>query len=279
VVLPSILRLDGSRELTIRAPGPSARQVCEEWFTRGRELLVRIASMASAHHHAAHHGLLRLRDMRGAMRQLLVGLAKERGKAAAAASAKAGGTGASTGDPKGPAGIPAAGASAAATNSIAAQQSGPAAARQGGKQLQRRGAAGGGAAAGQNQQSQQQAAGTAAAAAAPAAAAAGSGLASTGGDEVAASEAGAAAPSAVQQLESSVSRLGLAVVDLLKLVGGALLAMDDTESLQVSCRPWAPRWSLYPVHYVSKSKRFHLPYRRVLGFSLRSYGPCSRKSG
>ncbi|GLC49196.1 hypothetical protein PLESTB_000192700 [Pleodorina starrii] len=206
------------------------KKVCEEWFTRGRELLARIASLASAHHHAAHHGLLRLRDMRGTLRQLLVSLAKERGKAAAAAAAAPTAADAKSGsDPQGAVGAAAAASSATpggSTPAETASQAGQAAQpRQGGgKQLQRR--------AGH--------AGDAAAAAAAAAAAGVQAPTASATGEAAAAAGAASVPSAVQQLEGSLSRLALAVVEVLKLVGAALLAMGEADSLQ-GLHSWATR--------------------------------------
>ncbi|GFR47475.1 hypothetical protein Agub_g9204, partial [Astrephomene gubernaculifera] len=221
------------------------RKVCEEWFTRVRELLARIASLASAHHAAMHHGLTRLRDLRGTMRQLLRSLTHERKAAAAAAAA--------TAVQQGPEGKAAGGGSG---GSDGAQTTPPAASaatsapatggRTGNKQvqLQRKGGAAGGS--GAAQQQQRGSAPAAAAAAAAAASTSGTGPTVPGSpapsvaEGVAAAAAGAAAPTAVQQLESSLSRLALAVVELLKLVGGAMLAAGEPDSLQ-GLHSWAMR--------------------------------------
>lgn len=195
--------------------------MCEEWFTRGRELLARIASLSSAHHHAAHHGLQRLRDVRGVMRQLLASLARERSKTSAAPGPQAGAkkNSAATDTEKPQAAV--ASASDVGSASVdAVGLPGQSSARHGSKQLRRRnGPTGEDVVPSQELQSKQSLAGATAGGAAPG---------GTPTEEV------AVLPSAVQQLESSLSRLGLTVVDMLKLIGAALLAMGDADSLQVT---------------------------------------------
>ncbi|KXZ49313.1 PI3kinase-like protein [Gonium pectorale] len=185
-------------------------QVCEEWFARVRELLARTALLTSAHHHAIHNGLLRLQDLRNTMRQLLANLAAERKAAATgpvgrAAPSDAPGTGGGPDAPRG-----SAAASGGLRSGSGAQDAAPSEGmpgRHGSKHLQRRG--------GQLHQAQ---GGTAA----PAAASGGA-------------DAGAATAPQVpvlQQLEGNLARLALAVVDLAKLVGVAMLAAGEADNLQ-----------------------------------------------
>ncbi|GLI61976.1 hypothetical protein VaNZ11_004542, partial [Volvox africanus] len=212
------------------------KKVCEEWFTRMRELLTRIAATASVHHHAAHHGLLRLRDMCGTMRQMLASLAKERSKTAAPPGApQTDATGGVSGLVDGSQAAVAGASPSAASANLPPQ---PSALRTGGKHLHRRGGAGGETAPNQKplvqQQQQQQSSATAPGAAGSGAAA----LPSAGG--TVAGEDATTALSAVQQLEANLRRLAFAVVEVLKLVGAALLAMGEADSLQ-GLHSWAVR--------------------------------------
>ncbi|GIL75399.1 hypothetical protein Vretifemale_5200, partial [Volvox reticuliferus] len=213
------------------------KKVCEEWFTRGRELFTRIASTASAHHHVVHHGLLRLCDMCGTMRQMLASLAKERGKAGTSlglpqTDAKGGVTGSVDGSQ-----ATAAGALPSAPSANLPPQS--PAQRTGGKHLQRRGGAGGETVPNQQPQAQQQRQQQQSSAIAPGAAGSGAAASAGAGGTVGGEEA-TTAPSAVQQLEANLRRLAFAVVEVLKLVGAALLAMGEADSLQ-GLHSWAVR--------------------------------------
>ncbi len=196
--------------------------MCDEWFARQRELLARTAALCSAHHHAVHHGLMRLRDLRASMQQLLTALAKERRAAAAAAAAAEA------------AETAAAAAVAAAAAALAGGQKPPPAAtaskdggggsgQQGGRERgrgQRRGGDKG-------ERGQQGASG--------AVGQEGEGSASAG----AAAQAVAAA-AAVQQVETNLSRLSVAVVEMLKVVGVALAAIGEHDSIQ-GLYGWAVR--------------------------------------
>eukprot|EP00198_Chlamydomonas_reinhardtii_P004149 XP_001693485.1 phosphatidylinositol 3-kinase-related protein kinase [Chlamydomonas reinhardtii] len=193
------------------------RKVCEEWFGRCRELLTRIAAASGAHHAAMQHGLARLRDLRSTQRSLLASLAQER-RAAVAGAAGAADTAAA-----------AAAAAAAATAAVAAAAAVAASGRQaGGRQLQRRG--GGAAAAAAGTGPDTDTAATQAAASSSTAASPGPGAAA----------ASAAASPAVAALESSLHRLGLAVTELLKLVGAAMLAAGEADSI-AGLHAWAAR--------------------------------------
>ncbi|KAG2500586.1 hypothetical protein HYH03_001354 [Edaphochlamys debaryana] len=231
------------------------KKVCEEWFARVRELLARTAALAGAHHAAAHHGLLRLRDVRRSQAQLLAALARERRAAAAGAAGDRGGAGgAAAAAPKAQGGREGAGPAEPAE---AAAEGGPGG-RRGGplKQLQRRGNSG---SATPTRSGATAPPGNAVAAAAAAAAAAATAAMTGGGGSAAtttttaaaggpAGEAadgggagGAANPGAtVAGLEASLSRLAGAVVELLVLVGGALLAMGEPDGLQ-GLHAWALR--------------------------------------